>query len=347
VTGPRRGVKLAAVRRIPVPAAALIALLLAAPAGAATERGSDGSTWTVTAVKSIPEAAVPAEERGGPVTAIPAEERGEADGAIVVINGDVSVPRGHFVAGVYIVHGDARIAGRVDNDVVVVSGDVLLSGRVDGSVTNLSGHTRLLPGATVGGNLNYGDERPVVSPAARVEGSIEKESWSDSLGVASFFIGFTFWLAGAVSALLLGALLLLIAPRAAGAIAAESRKRIGVTIAIGIAIAIALPGAAFIALITLVGAPLAIGIGLAMFPIAAVAYVASAWALGRAIVKPPRNPYLSLLVGVAILSVVAWVPIVGWLVGFAASVFGLGLIGGAIGAARRGPEAEPAHAGSE
>ena len=324
MTGPPRGVKLATVRRISVLAAALIALLLAAPAGAATEGGATG----------------------GLIAAPPAGKRGEADDAIVVINGDVAVARGRFVAGVYIVHGDARIAGRVDNDVVVVSGDVLLAGRIDGDLMTISGRARLLPGASVGGDVNYGDERPAVAPTARVGGSVEKESWSDTLGLASFFVGFVFWLAGVVSALLLGALLLLIAPRAADAIAAESRKRIGVTIAIGIAIAIALPATAFIALITLVGAPLAIGIGFALMPIAAIAYVTSAWALGRLILGPPRERILAFLVGLAILRALALVPILGLLVGLAAVIFGLGLIGAAIGAARSGPEAAPAPAHS-
>ena len=36
---------------------------------------------------------------------------------VVVINGDVTVEPGQVVEGVFIVDGDARIAGRVDGDV--------------------------------------------------------------------------------------------------------------------------------------------------------------------------------------------------------------------------------------
>lgn len=262
-----------------------------------------------------------------------AQSGGDADEATVVINGDVTVERGETVEGVFIANGDARIAGRVDGDVVLAAGDALVSGQIDGNLVTIAGRARLLPTARLDGDLIYGDERPQVAPAA-VAGSVEKEDWADSIGLFPFIGAFVFWLAMSISAALLGILLLLVAPRAADALFAQGHERIGPTIAIGIAIFIVLPLAAFLAAITLVGLPLAIGIGLALLPLAAVAYVTSAWALGRAIVKPPRQRILAFLAGLAILRVLALVPILGVLAWLAAVVVGLGLIGGAIGAAR-------------
>jgi Polymer-forming cytoskeletal len=269
-----------------------------------------------------------------PAAAQAAGAEGHDDDAIVVISGDVAVPRGEVVDGVYIASGDARIAGRVDGDVVVFSGDVTLAGTIDGNLVVTDGVARLLPRARVTGDIHYGDEQPVLAPGARVRGDIEEADWGDFDGLGVFIGFFAFWLAIGVSAALLGALLLLIAPRAADAIYAQARGRIGPVIAIGIAIGIVLPVLVVLAAITLVGLPLAIGLGLALLPIAAVAYVASAWTLGRAIVKPPRNRALSFLAGLAILRLLALIPVLGLLVGLAAVVFGLGLIGAAIGAAR-------------
>jgi cytoskeletal protein CcmA (bactofilin family) len=271
-----------------------------------------------------------------------AQGQGPSDEAIVVINGDVTVERGQVVDGVFIIDGDARIAGRVDGDVAIASGNATVAGRIDGNLVTISGQARLLPRASVGGDISYGDERPIVAPTATVGGSIEEENWNDSVDFFPFIGAFVLWLAVTISSLVLGIILLLIAPRAADAIAAQTRERIGVTIAIGFAIFIVLPIAAFVAAITLVGLPLAIGIGLALAPLAAIAYVTSAWALGRAIVKPPRGRILAFLAGLAILRALALVPILGALVGFAAIVFGFGLIGAAIGAARSGREAAPA-----
>jgi hypothetical protein len=263
-----------------------------------------------------------------------AQAGGDSDEAIVVVNGDVAVERGEAVEGVFVVNGDARIAGRVDGDVVVVAGDVLLAGRVDGNLVTISGRARLLPRASVGGDLTYGDEAPRIAPAATVSGKVENENWDDSLDFVPFVGAFLFWLAVTVSSAVLGLLLLLIAPRAADAVFEQARRRIGPTIAIGIAIFIVLPLASVLAAITLVGIPLAIAIGLALLPIAALAYVTAAWALGRAVVKPPRGRILAFLAGLAILRAVALIPILGALVWLAAVIVGLGLLGAAIGAAR-------------
>lgn len=263
--------------------------------------------------------------------------------AIVVISGDVTVDRGEAVEGVYVGSGDVRIGGRVDGDVVVLSGDVVVSGTIEGDLYTASGVARLLPSAEVTGDVSYADEHPEVSNAARVHGDVNKKSFPDLGGVA-LLGGFIFWLAISISTAILGLLLLLVAPRAAEAIQTRSRERIGPTIAIGIAIAIALPVAAVIAAVTVLGLPLAALVALALLPLGAVAYVAAAWALGRRVVKSPRDRFLSFLVGIAILRAAALVPFVGALVGLAALIVGLGLIGAAIGAARTG--ADPAAAGT-
>lgn len=288
-------------RRFPVFAGALLAsLLLTAPAGAVEAR--------------------------------------DEDDAIVVVNGDVTVNRGQVVDGVYVVNGDARIAGRVDGDVVLVAGDALVSGNIDGNLVTVAGRAELLPTARVTSDLIYGDERPAIAPAAFVGGDVENEDWDDSLDLLPFIGAFAFWLAMSVSALVLGILLLLLAPRAADAVFAQAQTRIWTAIGIGAGIFVALPLAAFVAAITLVGLPFAIALLLAMLPLAAIAYVAAAWALGRLIVKPPANRILAFLAGLAILRAVALVPILGMLAWLGAVVVGLGLLGAAITAAR-GPAA--------
>jgi cytoskeletal protein CcmA (bactofilin family) len=295
------------VRRFPVLAAALLALLIAA----APSSGAQASS--------------------------------ESGDAVVVVNGDVTVERGEIVEGVFVVNGDTRVDGRVDGDVVAVAGDVLVRGRVDGNLVAVSGRARLLPSARVDGDLTYGDEAPQIAPGAIVSGTVEEENWSASAGFLPFIGAFVLWLAVTVSFAILGVLLLLLAPRAADAVRARAGERIGLAIAIGIAIFIVLPLAAVLAAITLVGIPLAIGIGLALLPLAAIAYVTAAWALGRTIVKPPRGRILAFLAGLAILRVAALIPILGLLVWLGAVIVGLGLLATAIWAAR---EPRAAHAPS-
>jgi len=269
-----------------------------------------------------------------PAVASAASTHAESESAIVVVAGDVTVARGQVVDGVYVVNGDTTIAGEVAGDVIVLSGDVLVSGRIDGDLFTAGGTARLLPSAEVTGDVDYGDEHPRVALDARVHGDVTKQDWPDIGSAFSGITGFLIWLAVTLSLLLFGALLLLIAPRAADALSARSRERLGPTIAIGLAIAIVLPLIALIAAVTIVGIPFAIGLGLALVPLGTVAYLAAAYALGRRMVEPPRHRMLSLLAGLGALRLAAFVPILGALVGIAALIFGLGLIGVAIGAAR-------------
>jgi len=280
---------------------------------------------------------------GVPASAVAAGAGGHGSDAIVVISGDVTVAEGETVDGVYVISGDVAIAGRVAGDVVVFSGDVVVSGTIEGDLFTAAGSARLLPSAEVTGDVNYADEHPDVSNAARVHGDVSKKGVPD-LGGFIVLGGFVFWLAISVSMALLGLLGLLVAPRAAVAIQSRSRERIGPTIAIGIAVAIALPVGAVLAAVTVLGLPLAILVLFALLPLAAVAYVSAAWVLGCRVMKVPRDRFLSFLVGIAILRAAALVPFLGALVGLAAVVFGLGLIGAAIGAARAG--AGPAPAGT-
>ena len=97
---------------------------------------------------------------------------------------------------------------------------------------------------------------------------------------------------------------------------------------------VGVPLAIVLASATLIGLPLGLALLLALLPLAAIAYVSSAWALGRALVKD-GNRVVAFLAGLAILRVLAILPLLGALVGFAAVIVGLGLLVGAIGADRR------------
>lgn len=281
-----------------------------------------------------------------PAAAFAAEAADNEEDAIVVISGDVTVPRGERVDAIVVADGDVRLAGHADGDVVLFAGDATISGRIDGDLVTFGGQARLLPSAYVAGDVHYGDERPIVAGDAIVRGDVTQEDWDDSLELLPFIGAFALWLGISVSMAILGVLLLLVAPRAAEAISERSRERLGVVIAIGIAVAICLPLAAGLAAITLVGIPLAIVIGLALLPAAALAYVAAAYTLGRRVVSPPRSRIWSFLAGLAILRALALIPFLGFVVGFAAVIFGFGLIAAAIGAAREPKAAEAQSPGS-
>lgn len=261
----------------------------------------------------------------------------QSDDALVIVSGPAIVEAGQSVDGVFVVHGDARLDGTVTGDVFVLDGDVEVSGHVEGDLTTGTGGATLLRGAQVDGDLHYGDEQPEISPGATVTGKVSDEGWDDLPGVAPLIGALAIWLAVTISMLILGIGLVALFPRAADAVYAQAQARLPISVAFGIGTFIALPFAGVVTAITLVGLPLGIAILLALLPLAAIAYVTTAWTVGRTILKGRANRLVSFLAGFAILRVLALIPFLGALVWLAAVITGLGLLAAAIEATHSAP----------
>ena len=254
----------------------------------------------------------------------------------IAFSGPVDVPAGQTVEDVVAFDGPVSVAGSVDGDVVAMNGPVRLSGSVDGDVVGLSDAITLSPTADVAGDLVYGAGRPVVPAGATVSGDIQRADpgdffRGDSFGDDSFFdFGLWTWLAGwlavSISSLVLGLLLLRLAPTSAGRALELARERTGASVGLGLAVLIGVPVTAITLMITIIGIPLGIALLLALVPLYAIGYVTSAWVLGRRVTADGRKDVVAFLAGWGILRAIALVPFLGGVAGFAATVFGLGLV---------------------
>jgi cytoskeletal protein CcmA (bactofilin family) len=254
----------------------------------------------------------------------------------VVITGGAVVPAGQTAGDVVVIDGGVRIDGRATGDVVAVSGPIRIAGRVDGDVIAVSDRAFLAPSARVAGDLRYGDERPVLAPGARVAGKVSKEDWADAGNGWGWVSSLAWWLAVSVSTLIVGALLVWLAPAALDAAERAVREHLGATIGWGVAIAIGVPLLAILALVTLVGIPFGIALLLAAIPVLLIAYTTSAWIVGRRILRNrSSSSWVALLAGWVILRLLALIPVAGGLVGLAATVVGLGALTVALWQARR------------
>ena len=254
----------------------------------------------------------------------------------VVITGGAVVPPGQTAGDVVVVDGPVTIAGHATGDVVSVSGPVRVSGRVDGDLITVSDRAILAPSARVGGDLRYGDEPPVLARGARVGGEVSNEDWADARNGWGWVSGFAWWLAVSVSTLIVGLLLVWLAPGALSAGQRAVREHVGATVGWGVAIAIGVPLLAVLALVTLVGIPLGLALLLAAIPVLLVAYTTGAWIVGRRLLRSrSAGPWAALLAGWGLLRVLALIPVAGALVGLAATVVGLGALAVALWQARR------------
>lgn len=244
----------------------------------------------------------------------------------VIITGGAEVPGGETVGDLFVVDGDVTVDGDVEGDLVAVAGDLRLSGEVTGDVLTIAGRATLTRGAEVGGDLTFGDEKPLIADGATVDGEISDEDFDDiSFAPWAVITTIALWIAITLSLLVLGVTLVAILPRVAEAAAGASRESMWESIAIGIGTWVALGFIGFFALFTLVGIPLGLILLSAAIPAAALGYIAASFALGRR-VTGSASPVLAFLAGFGILRALALIPFLGALISLLAATVGVGLL---------------------
>ena len=274
--------------------------------------------------------------------ATPAWAQDGQDGGdeFVVLSGRADVPEGEQVGDLVVFHGSATVDGTVNGSVTAFDAPVTISGQVNGDVVVFNGRVELAESANVTGDVVSRSE-PTVAEGATIGGETRRIqtnfNW-DGFGWAGRL---AWWLAVSVSTLVVGLVLLWLVGRGAPRIEEAGWTGIGPSIGWGLLAFFGLPILGIIALVTIVGIPLGLGVLAALGLIYAIGYAAAAWIVGRRILREPTAWILAFLLGWGILRVLALVPILGGLVGWAAMVLGLGALIVAIWRARAASHAAP------
>lgn len=268
---------------------------------------------------------------GGTVTVA-----GAVEGDVLAAGGTVSL-RPETVIGGRLWAGGGRVdvAGHVRGSVRVAAGMARLSGRIDGDVDVVAGTVEVLPSARIGGELRYRSPAEArIDEGAVIAGPVTAER----LGVDRDTVRRwrTVWRGAQLGALLglvvAGLVFVALFPgfamASAGRIAREPWRSVGT----GFALLVAIPAAAALVMLTLVGIPAALA-ALAVYPVALLVghIVAGVFLgslgtrldrLGRAPSRRRRMLFATLgLIGLGLL---ALVPVLGAVVVFLAVVTGLG-----------------------
>jgi hypothetical protein len=255
---------------------------------------------------------------------------------LVVITGGARVDEDQSFHDVVVFHGDVSMDGEVHENLIVFHGDVEVSGTVGGDVVVFNGDVTIRSGASVLGDV-ASTRDPVIEDGAEVAGEVRRPTKDFFTPVEAFAARLALWVGATVSLLLLGLLLLGLAPRPMDAVARTWQTSKGSTALWGFILLFGLPIAAVLVMLTIVGIPFGVGALLSLFLVYSTAYVTAAWALGRSMVKEPSSRFLAFLAGFGALRLIGLIPIVGGIISFVATAFGLGLLGVTVWRSRKAP----------
>jgi hypothetical protein len=257
----------------------------------------------------------------------------DAEGGLLLrVNGDVRVPAGESSDTIIVINGDAIVDGTVTGGVVVINGDATVNGTVDEEVVVINGTAGLGEGARVGGDVSLVRSDLTRAPGAVVEGTVAERS-EFGFGRAGAVFSFLVWLGFTIVVLLAGLLFAAVAGRQLSRAAALLTGSVGGTLLGAVLVWVGIPILAVLAFVTLVGIPL--GLALLLFLLPALWFLGylvagtrlGGWLLGL-LHRPTTadHPYLAALLGLLVLQLLLWIPVLGGLIWVLAGVLGAGAL---------------------
>jgi cytoskeletal protein CcmA (bactofilin family) len=260
---------------------------------------------------------------------------GKIDRDLMAMATTLSVPREASVARDLIgAFSTATVAGPIGRNADVAGSDVTFSGPVGGDVKASVSTLKLAEGAAIQGNLDYTSNQTVNLSGGTVAGATHHYFPSNGPSLVSRVIG---WFQTLVGFFFLGLLLILVAPRfndkAVSAYKTAPWSRLGV----GLAIMLVVP---LVVLFTFIAGLIVGGWWLALFLLAAyvfmtlVGFVVVGEMIGRftfdRLGQHAVHPIGALALGMPVLLVVTIIPLIGWLVGLLAVLYGVGVVAFAL-----------------
>lgn len=204
----------------------------------------------------------------------------------------------------------------VNGSVFAAGQTVTIAGTVKGSVKMTGDNMVIKSSAVIGGDLlTYGEKEPVVEAGAVIQGN-KKHKLKEVTPARGASIGQ--WVGSVVAWFVVGMVLLYVAPGFTRRVTATAIKRSGQSIIVGVLWALLCLPAIILLMITIVGMPAAVIIGLltVLLVMLAVAYAmvtAGVWIMAK-LVKSESGQvsWQHVLLGVVVYKTVGLIPIVGW-----------------------------------
>lgn len=217
--------------------------------------------------------------------------------------------------------------GKNGRDADVAGSSITVDSQVGRDLQVASDDLSLSSGAKVAGNLTYYSHNQLSKAnGADVKGTTtRKEPPARKNTVQRNYVGdFVYSL---LALLVLAYALLALFPSKLKNLTDLALSRPGMTLLIGLAACIGAPSVIIISLLTIIGAPLALVILMAWIIVLIISGVLGSYYVGRLVLgRKPQHPFITMLVGVLIVSVLGAIPIVNVITMILIALFGSGMV---------------------
>lgn len=267
-------------------------------------------------------------------------------GDVMAAGAQVSIVEGAAVGGrAWLAGDDVTVAGTVGRELRIGARTATISGAVDGDAIVWAEEIRIESGAHIAGDFTYRSlDEADIDPASRIDGDVtfirseRPRRAAGSVLAAAVGVG----LVTAAGLFVLGIAQVLLAPGLMLGAARTLRASKLKSLAVGAAVFLSAPFALILLAVSIVGVPLLIvTVAAYVVALATALFVASLAIGGRALRvfgggagATHASRIGTLAVGILILFVVGWIPLLGALAGLVALILGLGAV--LIEARRRG-----------
>jgi len=233
--------------------------------------------------------------------------------------------------------GIAKIAGQIDGNISGGASELTISDGVGGNVKIEVENLTIAPTANIQGSLDYTSENEAnIQPGAKIGGKVtrqipEKTKTAGPFIAAAGIASTIMWkILSFVMALVIGLIIIFTVRRKIISMADSIKSNPLSSLGWGALILVATPIAAIIVCFTVIGLPAGI-ISLVLYGIAIyLSQIPVALCIGRLIIGRFREVESkgimvgTLATGLAILTILGCIPIIGFIVGLATAIFGLG-----------------------
>jgi hypothetical protein len=262
-------------------------------------------------------------------TSQPSGSRERGEDVQIRINGPVTIVRGDTASAVLVISHDATIDGVLREGLGVINGTARVSGQVAGGVIVVNGHLDVQPGAVIGRDVILYHSTITRANDAVINGVVRNQTGFSIGAGASWLV----WLSFTIVVVMAGVLFAEIAPITLTESAELLVRQSGKSALTALVAVAAVPALAFVSFATVIGIPL--GLVLILIVIPALSFLGFlvtgavvGWVLAGHRPTPTESTqqHTTIAVGLVTLQLAVTVPVVGGLIGFIASLLGVGAL---------------------